>query len=411
MREKDIGCYGKPDCLESVGLPSFIYQYSITKIKEDKKVNSTRFQNCLYRLLILPLIVGLVSVLPSTADDAFANASISCKAGPSNWKWTVNLQSGDVLKKGDVFILDLGVPVAEKNLNTPSKWKVKSIKDNNVQWEYTGGSLDIRKGGSIAEFQYKDAGAVDGKANWKATFPKNTNGTTCGPVSLTSPRKGSLVAPSANKGAVSAVVSPKSGSLQSADGTVTISLPADSTSQTEELIYMPQPDTEVNNFTVVRSFTLDTYEEDDSQKALSLNQPVTVQATYSDVEINSSSEEELKLYYFDPSISEWVPVESTVDAAANKVVAELSDPDSFNKTYALMAPASVQAPAPPESAAAPETSTALEASAPPTEVSETPTPGSGVNLFALGGVALIALVGWLGLRKYRQQKAQANENW
>jgi hypothetical protein len=199
--------------------------------------------------------------------------------------------------------------------------------------------------------------------------------------------------------------------LQSADGTVTISLPADSTSQTEELIYMPQPDTEVNNFTVVRSFTLDTYEEDDSQKALSLNQPVTVQATYSDVEINSSSEEELKLYYFDPSISEWVPVESTVDAAANKVVAELSDPDSFNKTYALMAPASVQAPAPPESAAAPETSTAPEASAPPTEVSETPTPGSGVNLFALGGVALIALVGWLGLRKYRQQKAQANENW
>jgi hypothetical protein len=174
---------------------------------------------------------------------------------------------------------------------------------------------------------------------------------------------------------------------------------------------MPQPDTEVNNFTVVRSFTLDTYEEDDSQKALSLNQPVTVQATYSDVEINSTSEEELKLYYFDPSLNEWVPVQSAVDAAANKVVAELSDPDSFNKTYALMAPASVQAPAPPESAAAPETSTAPEASAPPTEVSETPTPGSGVNLFALGGVALIALVGWLGLRKYRQQKAQANENW
>jgi hypothetical protein len=178
--------------------------------------------------------------------------------------------------------------------------------------------------------------------------------------------------------------------LQSADGTVIISFPDSPESETEEIIYMPHSETEVDNFTVVRSFTLDTYEEDDQPQAATLNQPVMVQATYTDVELNEANEEELKLYYFDSASSEWVPVRSTVDKTANKVVAELSDSDSFNRLYVLMTPA------------------LPEASTPPTQVAEPSPPGPDA-LTGWAGVALIVLTGWLGLRKLRQWKARSNK--
>jgi len=347
-------------------------------------------KNSLRRRLI-SLIIALIFAVLLSADNSFAQVSISCQVGPPTWKWTIHLQAGDTLRKNSLFTLVFGAPVTRRDLITPAKWKINAVEDNRVQWKYTGSTIRIRHNSPVAQFGYQASQVVNGNIRWRTSFPRNSNGETCGPVSLTSPRNASLVAPSAQVGAVTAFVAAEDGSLESADGTVTISFPADSEAPTEEIIYVPQSETKVDNFTVVRSFTLDTYEEDEQPKATDLNQPVTVQANYTDVELSNVNEEELKLYYLDSERNEWVPVQSSVDVAANKVVADLNNSDSFNKLYVLMAPAP------------------LEASAPPTEVSEPTPPGLG-NLTGLTLVALIVLVGGLGLRQIRQGKARSNRH-
>jgi hypothetical protein len=87
--------------------------------------------------------------------------------------------------------------------------------------------------------------------------------------------------------------------------------------------------------------------------------------------------------------------------AANKVVAELNDPASFNKLYTLMAPAALEASAPSQAVAPPE------APVPSTEVS---TSSPSTNLISLVEVALIVLASCLGLRKLHQWKARSNKN-
>ena len=134
-----------------------------------------------------------------------------------------------------------------------------------------------------------------------------------------------------------AIVSAKGGSLQSGDGSVSVTFPAEAVSDPTTLVYMPQAKTFIPGFAPVRFFSLEAYREGGWHKVTSFNEPVIIQASYAAADLAGLDESKLGLYYFDTTASQWVGLPSTVNLENKTVTA--SSVNHFS-LYGLMAPAS-----------------------------------------------------------------------
>ncbi|GEM_PF-1720435 len=236
----------------------------------------------------------------------------------------------------------------------------------------------------------------------------------------------SVIAVPAPAGGASGIIQPNAASTLSApDGSVSVSFPITSAVTTFQMVYTPATigvPAATGKLKVIRAFDLSTYDKDGNKATISILNPVTIVAKYTNADAASAlngSATNLRLMSYDSSTGAWTTLTTSIDIAAQTLAAQTTHFSFYaigSQDPGPQTPADLQTPTPtPTATPLPATATPTPTRTPTATPTRTPTPGlpstgdftpsSGMVLGMLIAGFLLVVGGSTYLAQARKSKA------